>query len=262
MKFIKNIKIYNTEYTKKRLGPNKDGGYIVLDELCKKCNVLYSYGISDDVSFELDFLSNNPNAKVRLFDHTVENLPAHHKNFSFLKEGVSFEQQSNLNTLENHLKYYGDLNNLNKILKIDVEWNEWNVFEKMPENILSQFDQIFCEFHFIPVVYNGSNSPYFTKFNKFVYSQINDLLFEKYQNVLEKIYQYYHVFHLHINNSLPLNEINGKKFPPLVEMSFINKNLAKNATLIKEKFPIKNLDFANKDYKQDILNFDWNQYYE
>lgn len=262
MKYIKNIKIYDTEYTKKRLGPNKDGGYVVLDELCKKCDILYSYGISDDVSFELDFLSNNPKTKVRLFDHTIESLPASHENFYFLKEGISFEKQMYLNTLENHLKYYGDLNHSNKILKIDIEWNEWNVFEQMSDNILSQFDQIFCEFHFIPVVYNGSNSPYFTNFNKFVYGEINDLLFKKYQNVLEKICKHYHIFHLHINNSLPLNEINGQTFPPLVEISFVNKSLTKNPTLIKQKFPIQNLDFPNKNYKEDIIDFDWNRFYE
>jgi len=262
MKFIKNIKVYNTEYTKRRLGPNKDGGYIVLDEICNKCDILYSYGISDDVSFELDFLLKNPNTKVRLFDHTIENIPNNHKNFCFLKEGISFEKNLDLNTLENHLKQYGDLNLPNKILKIDVEWNEWNVFEKMPEEILSQFDQILCEFHFIPVVYNGSNTPYFTKFNKFVYSEINSLLFEKYQSVLEKISKFYYIFHLHINNSLPVNEIEGQLFPPLVEISFVNKNLVKAPNLIKQQFPIKNLDFPNKEYKQDIINFDWNKFYE
>jgi len=256
------IKIYDTEYTKKRLGPNKDGGYIVLDEICKKCEVLYVYGVGDDISFELDFLLLNPNAKIRLFDHTIEKPPANHESFAFLKEGICFLKKPQLNTLENHLKFYGDLDRPKKSLKIDVEWNEWDVFEQMPDYILSQFDQIFCEFHFIPVVYDGSHSQYFTEFNKFVYSKINALLFEKYQNVLEKISKYYYIFHIHINNSLPLGVIDLETFPQLLEISFVNKSLIRTPTLIKPQFPIQNLDFPNKYYKKDIVDFDWNRFYE
>lgn len=262
MKIIKNIKIYDTEYTKKRYGLNEDGGYIVLDEICKNCNILYSYGISNDVSFELDFVSKNPKTKVRLFDHTIEKLPTNHDNFSFLKEGINFKKDLNTNTLENHLNQYDDLNKTNKILKLDVEWSEWNIFDKMNDNILSQFDQILCEFHFIPVVYKDSHSEYFTKFHEYVYSRVNIELFEKYQGVLNKITNHYYINHIHINNSLPLNEINKFKFPSLVEISFVNKKLIKNPILTNSNFPIKNLDYPNKSYKEDILNFNWREFYE
>ena len=260
MSLLKNISVYKTEYTKKRFGENKDGGYIVLAEPFKKCKVLYSYGISDDISFEIDFVKNNPNSLVRLFDHTITKLPYQHENFSFLKEGISAEKSDQLNTLENHLNYFGDLNSPNKTLKIDVEWNEWEVFDKMPERILSQFDQILCEFHFIPMNYKDAHTQYFTQFHQSIYSEVNKMLFQKYQSVLDKIVKHYYIFHLHINNSLGINEINTESVPPLVEISLINKNLVQSPILINPDFPIENLDYPNKSYKKEILNFNWSQF--
>jgi len=259
---IKNIKIYDTEYTKKRFGLKKDGGYVILDEIFKKCDILYSYGISDDVSFELDFVKQNPEAQVRLFDHTIDSLPEKNKNFSFLKQGIATEKKNDLDTLENHLNLYGDINKPNKTLKIDIEWNEWDVFDKMPENTLTQFDQIICEFHFIPVIYKDTHTEYFTKFHKFVYKEINKILFAKYQNVLDKITKHYYIYHLHINNSLKLNKIDEQDFPPLVEMSFVNKKIINKPCIIKPEYPIKDLDYPNKYYREDILNFDWNKHNE
>ena len=261
MSILNNIKIYDTEYTKIRIGREKDGGYIVLEENLKNADLLYSYGISDDVSFELDFLDKNPNCFVKLFDHTIDFLPENHKNFCFIKEGLSSRKQINTNTLKNHLKKYSNnLEKSNKILKIDIEWNEWDVFEKMQNNVLDQFDQILCEFHFIPVQYKDSHTEYFTNFHKFVYNKINENLFLKYQRVLNKIFDKYYIFHLHVNNSLPLNNILNDEFPALLEMSLVNKKIVKKPKLINVDFPIQDLDFPNKPYKEDVLNFNWKKY--
>ena len=77
-----------------------------LEENLKNADLLYSYGIIDDVSFELDFLDKNPNCFVKLFDHTIDFLPENHKNFCFIKEVLSSRKQINTNTLKNHLKKY------------------------------------------------------------------------------------------------------------------------------------------------------------
>lgn len=260
MSFFKNLQIYDTEYTKIRIGPKKDGGYVVLSENIKNCNVLYSYGINDDVSFELDFVRVNPNCIIRLFDHTINELPEKNPSFNFIKEGIASEKKVNLDTLENHLYRFNDNLKFNKILKMDIEWNEWDVFEKMPNEIMCQFDQILCEFHFIPVFYEQNHSEYFTKFHKLIYEQINQQLFEKYQKVLNKIFDKFYLFHLHINNSLPVNKILNNEFPPLVEMSLVNKKIINHPRFTLFKYPIENLDFPNKPYKSDIINFNWSIY--
>ena len=58
MNFIKSIKVYDTEHNKVRIGDSKDGGYIVLDEISAKTQILYSYGVETNSSFENEFVEN------------------------------------------------------------------------------------------------------------------------------------------------------------------------------------------------------------
>ena len=48
---------YSTE-TLFRLGVEKDGGYIVDKKIIDKSNILVSFGMADEYSFEIDFLKN------------------------------------------------------------------------------------------------------------------------------------------------------------------------------------------------------------
>jgi hypothetical protein len=50
------LKPYKISFSKKRYGRLFDGGYITHPEVVELVDVLYSYGINDDVSFELDFI--------------------------------------------------------------------------------------------------------------------------------------------------------------------------------------------------------------
>ena len=61
-----------------RLGPNRDGGYIIDKRIIKKIDYVITCGLSDDWDFEKDFLKLNKNAKVLAYDHTV--------NLSFWKQ--------------------------------------------------------------------------------------------------------------------------------------------------------------------------------
>jgi len=257
-KFFDSIKIYDVGYKKIRLGNNRDGGYVVLDDISKKSKVLYSYGISDDISFEEDFYKKYPNNKIRLFDHTIEKICTTNPNFYFVKQGLATEKTEELNTIENHINSFGDAEIKNKTLKIDIEWNEWNFFENINETTHRDLDQILCEFHTIPVVYNGSHSPYFTGFHKQVYNQMNNLMFERYFNIIEKIKKHYLPFHVHINNSLQPVNVNGFDVPSLIELSLVNKNLVDTFSLSRDTYPIAGLDYPNKTDRPDYLNFKWN----
>ena len=45
-----------------RLGRNSDGGYVVNLDAIKKCNILISFGMGSDWSFELDYIKKNNNS--------------------------------------------------------------------------------------------------------------------------------------------------------------------------------------------------------
>ena len=63
-----------------RFGIEKDGGYIVEKDVVAKVNHLVSFGMSDEFSFETDFLNYNKGSTIHIYDHTVN-----HKNY-LLKE--------------------------------------------------------------------------------------------------------------------------------------------------------------------------------
>lgn len=255
MNFIQSIKIYDTEFTKVRIGDDKDGGYVVLDEVSKLSKKLYSYGVETNSSFENEFVTKY-HCDAHLFDHTVDQAAEINPRFTFDKEGLSHKKYDQFNTLENHLAKYGS--STNKTLKMDIEWCEWDVFENMPDHILNDFDQILCEFHVIPVKYLDTHTPYFTEFHQFFYDQVNEILFEKYKKVLNRIQENYYIFHVHANNSIPCNNVKGEIVPPLLELSLVNKKCVINPTVSTTKFPVEGLDFPNKPWKDDILEINWN----
>tara|TARA_R110000765_G_scaffold345308_2_gene435577 strand:+ start:5504 stop:6277 length:774 start_codon:yes stop_codon:yes gene_type:complete len=255
MPFLQAIKIYDTPFTKIRLGGEGDGGYVVLDEICQMCDLVYSYGVERDVSFE-KALAEKYGTKAILFDHTIEGVPEENNKFTFVREGVASTKSENLDTLESHLKRFGDTEH--KTLKMDVEWGEWEVFNSISQELINSFDQIICEFHIIPVEYKGSHSPYFTNFHKSIYQQVNQFLFDKYKTVLDKLQRDHYVYHVHVNNSLGHNLVNGERIPNLLELSFVNKKYIEKPVPSKTKFPIDGLDFPNKTDRPDVLDIVWN----
>jgi hypothetical protein len=54
-----------------RLGPARDGGYVVPEAQVRDAAVLLSLGVNEDWSFDRAFAALNPNARVIAVDHTV-----------------------------------------------------------------------------------------------------------------------------------------------------------------------------------------------
>lgn len=256
MSFLNNILVFDTEHTKVRVGDKKDGGYVVLEEVSLETEILYSYGVEYNSSFEGEFVKRFDCDAV-LFDHTVDAPAETNERFTFVKEGLSDHKHDQFDTLNNHLTKFGDPDR--KTLKMDIEWSEWDVFEEMSEFTLSDFDQILVELHMIPVKYKDSHSPYFTGFHQCVYEGVNNILFERYQRIIDKLQQYYYVYHVHINNSIPCNQYRGEDIPPLLELSLVNKSLVKEPRLTTQTFPVDGLDYPNKTDRPDITHIEWNQ---
>jgi hypothetical protein len=254
---LNNIKVYDCDFEKIRIGNNYDGGYIGYKEICEKTKNVVSIGVEDNVSFDLDFVSKFPQANVHLYDHTVDRLPTSHNNFTFYKVGVGPQKSDELDTLETFTRELDE----NTLLKMDIEWNEWEIFNSLEDRVLKKFSQMFIEFHLVHIdlennyILSQENlTPYFRRFYSDIYDQINNNLFALYANAFAKISKYFYLFHIHANNSLPKSEINNIKFPPLLELSFVRKDLVNEANETRSQFPINGLDYANKPHKEDIID--------
>ena len=244
--FLRKIEIIDCSgMTKLRIGNLCDGGYVVLKEICEQTKAIYSFGVGDDVSFELDFVRRFPDVQVILFDPIIERLPREHPNFVFSKEN------------SRKLAYVSSgLILKDSLLKMDVEWNEWEVLEHCAEgDILDQFSQILIEFHIVQAEVPPYLSPYFRKVYQQAFNTINQKIFGGYYDVLNYLCERFYIFHIHANNSLPEVDMGGYWVPPLLEMSFVRKDLGGEVRETIEKFPMRGLDFPNKPYNSDIVNY-------
>ncbi len=98
------------QQTLSRMGVNKDGGYIVDKKLINNSNILISFGMGDEFSFENDFLKKNEKNKVFIFDYSI-NHKIYIKNIlKIIRRILKFKRRYSdlimiLNTFKNFRKF-------------------------------------------------------------------------------------------------------------------------------------------------------------
>lgn len=238
--FLNEVEAFDCGLTKIRIGNEYDGGYVLLEELCERTDIIFSLGVGDDVGFELDFAEKFPGVqRIHLIDHTINTLPEKHPKFFFHEE--------NARNVCERLDPMG-----NTLLKMDIEWCEWDILDRLKHSILNEFSQMVVEFHVIHAQTKKGLTPHFHSLYDYALEEINDRVFEEYLEVIKKLNGLFYTFHIHANNSLPKVKMNGVQFPPLIELSFVRQDLVNRAIPTKKHFPIKGLDFPNKTDRPDI----------
>ena len=243
-KFLKELRPYDQLNSKRiRLGPQEDGGYVMLDSGLEDIEVLYSYGVKDNSDFELMFCEKYQ-AIARLYDHTVDEGPLKRNFLFFKKEGVGPKKTKYLDTIENHIKKNGD-GEKKLILKMDVEGAEWDTFTHIPNSILSLFEQIVVEVHFF-----HSIMPNFVGVN------LSPSKVEKKTHAIKKINNLFYLYHVHANNYNPLYYLDGFKLPNSMELTFVNKKYFQTPEYSKTIFPTE-IDFPCHKSRKDIKLHFW-----
>ena len=135
-----------------------------------------------------------------------------------------------MKTLSELIKENRHIDEKNMILKIDIEGGEWNIFNNISTDILTQFKYILVEFHF------------------------NYNIAKNYLKVLSKLNISHQIFHLHCNNGGSLIYFDGNIICSAFEISYIIKD---NNTFINNRdfFPIKNIDYKNGENRPDFNLF-------
>jgi hypothetical protein len=243
---------------KVRFGRNKDGGYVLEDNSLNCVDVIYSYGVGWEVSFE-KALSRRVNRTVRMFDPTMfdwSNIPKHFregwfeiskyvakvvyfKTYLFLlpflgyrtrfyNEGIAITKQVKYNTFANHLRRFGE-ENARVLLKIDIEGGEYDLF--CDESFLGSLDkvvQIAIEFHDLE-------------------RRIVD-----FRSILEVLSKQFSVVHLHANNYGGVFQNSGTLVPGTVELTLISNSYLKTQVPDTTPLPIRGLDYPNDKTADDI----------
>lgn len=222
-----------------RLGNNYDGGYVVPEKACKDADVLFGYGIANDISFEESFsdLYHKPSYG---FDCGLDSFPSKNKYFTFVSQCIGTDRflydkdnsSQNISSFTQQVNKLG-LQNKKIFIKMDIEGAEYEAFEdilKSPFNITA----IVIEVHFVR---EGEIS--------------------KAIKLLSNLQKDFVLLHVHGNNyekyrSFSAANVKGL-VPKVLELTYINKALVTNFKVSdNQSHPVEGLDMPNNRYTEDI----------
>ena len=217
-----------------RLGRDYDGGYITTEKSINDSVALFSYGISDDISFEEDYIKLS-GKNCYSFDHTIYEIKTiYPNNFYFNKEGLSRIKTSQTN---NFIEHYNQRNiNGRVLLKMDIEEAEYEYFLNTDIELLSKITTgIIIEFHWLEK--------------------------EKFRNLfiecINKLNNFFYICHIHGNNYSNTFKWNNQSIPNVLEITLVPKELNPNAIIDTATYPTE-LDrpnlFGIKDYDLSFLS--------
>ncbi|HXX07133.1 MAG TPA: tetratricopeptide repeat protein [Pseudolabrys sp.] len=215
-------------FDKIRLGSAADGGYILLNDFTSIFRAL-SFGISLDDSW--DTVLALKGIPVDQYDHSIEDAPTHHRLLKFSRKKISTLVGENSTTLDDLVAPLRGSGSPDLILKIDIEGDEWDVFDQVTPATLSRFSQIVGEFHQLHRV----------KEREFL---------RRTSRVFKKLSDSFSVIHVHGNNFGKVARIAGKMFPDTLELSFASRSRYRFESS-SEQFPTI-LDMANNPFFSDI----------
>jgi hypothetical protein len=192
-------------FQKVRLGSASDGGYVILNDF-RSVDTAFSFGIDENAEWDLDVAKRG--ITVYQFDHTVDKPPITDSRLVFAKKKVSTEYGHDSESLSSLLERH-DKHNIepNILLKLDIECDEWAIFDKASREVLSRFAQIVGEFHF----FEGYSAD--IRWRRLI------------TRVLKKLTDDYAVIHVHANNYGDFHTIGGLTLPNVLEITFANRAL-------------------------------------
>jgi hypothetical protein len=236
---------------KERVGRNWDGGYVLESNSLAQVEVVYSYGVGWELSFE-KALYERTHKTIRLFDPTLfdmGNIPIQSKRglywlgryfakvvyfksillslplrgygLRFYNEGIAKSKNGKYNSFTNHLAEFGD-EGKKVLLKMDIEGGEYEMFEDEKfQKSLNNVVQIAMELH--------------------------DLETElpRVEKMVKRLADRFSVVHFHANNYGYLFEARGKKVPSVIELTFLNNAYLPQRIVDTAKLPVPGLDYPN-----------------
>jgi hypothetical protein len=145
-RFLRAVRPFDVAGARKiRLGPYRDGGYVMLDP--GRGGVAYSLGISTYSPWDMEMAERG--FTVHQYDASIACTPTPHPNVVFHPYFIMDceDMPDDARRLPQEILANDDWRNDDLILQMDVEGAEWEIFDAMDEATLNKFSQIIVEFH-------------------------------------------------------------------------------------------------------------------
>lgn len=225
----------NVHSNKFRLGPNRDGGYIINDLIAQHTKKLITIGYGNSEGFEVEWYEKY-NTPIDIYDGTCDcdYICTKFANdigskINYYKQNVGYEKE---NVSVNNILQ----NETNVLLKVDIEGSEYDAFRNTD---LSNVTGVLLEVHALHY------EPHQVKFIELMNTEFN----------------HFELFHIHANNHGGSFRAKASIIPTTYELSLVNKQLVTNISDDASIYPINGLDFANdgSDVDMPITN-EFNKY--
>ena len=161
------------------------------------------------------------------------------------EQEVGPKKTGNCDTIENQINENGDTGK-RLLLQMDVEGAEWDTLIHTPNSVLGLFDQIVIEVH-------GLASDVSKPLDG---GELYEVVMDKKIKVLRKINALFYLYHVHANTEGGLYYIDWFKVPDVLELTFVNKKVVKDAEYSKVIFPTE-FDRPNTKGKKEIELHFW-----
>ncbi|EAZ82445.1 hypothetical protein ALPR1_09530 [Algoriphagus machipongonensis] len=217
-----------------RLGPARDGGYLIPDDL-EGISACFSPGVDLESGFEYNLAEHGIN--VYMCDYTVEKPKLYHPNFHFIKKHLSSKNNDQFMTIDTWVnEVLPNDKSSDLILQMDIEGFEFECIFSLSQSLLNRFRIIVIEFHEIHRLFDKS-------------------YFKFFKAAIEKLLENHSVVHIHPNNIKTPKKINGIELYHFMEFTFVRNDHVKLESFSKE-FP-NHLDRDNTFNKGVILSNNW-----
>lgn len=206
MAVLRSFRSFNFDEDVARVGPNRDSGYVVPTAAIRQGGTAVCIGVGSNDAIEFDLELAKLGMNVFQFDHIVKNYVPPHNFIRFYPVGVGWRMSDRVSTLDQLLSSFVQGGGGVDIVKIDIEGDEWGVFDAVSSDLLSSVSTIVGEFHWL---------------RHCRYAPIAKLV----ARVMEKISRTHVVVRLHPNNIKAPFTHHGIEFPNVLEVTFVNRNL-------------------------------------
>ncbi|MDR1667962.1 MAG: hypothetical protein LBS03_09805 [Bacteroidales bacterium] len=258
-----------------RIGRNADGGYILSRRQIAQTEVLLSFGINEDWSFEKAFLAKKKVACFA-FDYSVSAEIFATRSAEHLLLMLFYLLKCNIPKARFHGGRWRNLRRKSKDFKRFFHAGNGSRFVRKflgeeDSDRFIRFDTIFnagesdagngsvfikmdienWEYRTLPQLL-----PFFDKINGMVIEfHLLDIAEKKFEEIINLLSPRFFIAHVHANNAG--GYIHRSNLPVLLEITFINKALVACPEPSILHYPVEGLDFPNIAAKEDIpLEFD------
>ena len=229
------LTVYQSPYPKTRIGALGDGGYVV-SALPTTYDVLISGGVSNDISFEQDFLNRYPTAKCFAFDGTVDGLPTTDPRITFVKKNLGAYETDITTNLESYFNEYDNI-----FLKLDIEGHEFRILPVLLKHF-HKIKQIVLEIH----------SSMDILLHPYYYQGLSDVTHDTMFGLLRDMNKTHTLVHIHGNNGCETHTFNGIGLPNVFECTYVRNDFIPTKVLNDVPFPHA-LDYPNSTKRPDYV---------